>query len=404
MRMATEPKTIRCAVVTVGRSDFSILRPLVSMMQDDPTFEAGLWIAGAHYDPQAGMTVENVRSANLPIWAELSGRTFDATPLGTTRSMSEQMGLVEQALTSGPAPDVVVILGDRFEAVSIGLALVPHNIPVAHISGGSVTEGAIDDVFRHCLTKIAAFHYCDVPAFARRIQNMGENPAHIRAVGALGLDGIRHAQIQSFDALREAFGISESFEPGYVIATLHPETRSLDGTKRMVGAMLQTLEDAQRDVILTYPNADPNADVVIEAIEAKAKSHPRFHVVQNFGFAWFYTAMSHASLMIGNSSSGIIEAGSFQMPVINIGDRQYGRYCEENVIHCAPDPDSIKAALNEAAVLAPQLQSFRNPYGDGHAAERILEHLKAVDWTVNHARKAFFDADPSYTGELVKTG
>ena len=155
---------IRVAVLTVGRSDFSILHPLVVALAADERFETGLWVGGGHFDLSTGETRQDIIASGLPVWAEIPCSVFSPAPAETNRAMSEQIQGVASALSSSN-PDVVVILGDRFEAVSVGLALVPHNVPIAHISGGSVTEGAIDDVFRHCLTKMSTLHFCDLPRF-----------------------------------------------------------------------------------------------------------------------------------------------------------------------------------------------------------------------------------------------
>lgn len=394
---------IRVAVLTVGRSDFSILYPFVAQLVADPAFDAGMWVGGAHFDPNAGETRKDVIASGLPIWAELPCTVFEPTPAQTNRAMAEQMQGVAAALAAS-TPDVVVILGDRFEAVAVGLALVPHNVPIAHISGGSVTEGAIDDVFRHCLTKMAAFHFCDLPAFARRIQAMGEDPARIFAVGALGLDGIHTAPRFAFADLAAGFELPDHFAPGFILATVHPETRAPQMTRDMVDGLLTALIATDQPVIFTYPNADPHADLIISAITKAAQTQPNIHVVKNFGLRWFYTAMDHASCVVGNSSSGIIEAASFGLPVVNIGDRQKNRYCEGNVIHCPVDRLAMAQALAKATSpeMRNSLQGFKNPYGDGQSGKRVATVLRGVDWTQDHATKVFYDADPAYTGQLAE--
>lgn len=385
----------RVAVLTVGRSDFSILFPLVTALVADPAFDAGFWIGGGHFDPGTGETRRDVAASGLPIWAELPCTVFD--PAQTNAAMVEQMQAVPAAVSTS-SPDLVVILGDRYEAAAIGLALVPHNIPIAHFSGGSVTEGAIDDVFRHCLTKMANFHFCDLPAFAKRIQAMGEDPARIFAVGALGLDGIQTATRHSFTELAAEFGLPEHFSEGFILATLHPETRSPTTTQHLIDEFLEALRETGRPVVFTYPNADPQADLIVSGITAAAGQNLR--VIKNFGLRWFYTAMDHAICVAGNSSSGVIEAASFRLPVVNIGDRQKNRYCEENVIHCAADSKAIAQALARAVSpeMHARLANFQNPYGDGRAVQRVLEALRNVNWHEDNTTKVFFDADPAYDG------
>lgn len=392
----------KIAVLTVGRSDFSILFPLIRRLQGDPTFDVGLWVGGGHFDPNAGNTIDDVKSSGVPIWAAFPTAAFGSTELATIGMMSSQLGQVETALSEGPRPDLVIILGDRFEAVSIGLALVPTNIPIAHISGGSVTEGAIDDVFRHCLTKMSKLHFCDVPDFATRIHRMGEAAETIFAVGALGLDGIVEQGFKPFAKMRDAFEISDAIGPGYALATVHPETRSLHLTEQMTTALIQSLIDNKQPTIFTYPNADPYASKIIELIEQAAQDHEQFHVVKNFGRAWFYTAMHNAGIVVGNSSSGIIEAASFKLPVLNIGDRQKGRYCGENVVHCGIEPKEIADGIAQVLEMRDtnRLKDFINPYGDGKAAERVHEVLRGFDWSMATSAKPFADFNPFYNGNL----
>lgn len=407
----TDPRAARrIAVVTVGRSDFSILRPLVQLLRATPGFDAGFWVGGAHFDPAGGMTLRDIEASGLPVWARVQAQSFGHTPAGTAAAMADQLrgfGAAAEGATAeggaGPRPDLVLILGDRFEAVAAGLALVPFGIPVGHLSGGSITEGAIDDVFRHALSKLAALHFCDLPEFARRIQQMGEEPARIFTVGALGLDGVRAAPPRDFAALRDQFAF-DGLQPGYVLATLHPETRSPALTRPMAEAMVAALAASGRQVIYTYPNADPGADQIIEVLQGAAAAHPGQFLVRNFGFAWFYTAMAHAGLVLGNSSSGIYEAASFGLAVVDIGDRQKNRFHGANVLHCGPTQPEIAACLAQATApgMAALLAGFHNPYGDGRAAQRILRVLQDLDWAYLASPKRFVALDPDFIGMQVE--
>lgn len=380
----------RIAVVTVGRSDFSILRPLVQRLCHDARFDAGLWVGGAHFDPASGRTVDDIVASGLPIWARIDAQSYGHTPAGTVAAMSHQLAGFGHAITAGPRPDLVIILGDRFEAIAAGLACVPHNLPVAHLSGGSVSEGAMDDVFRHALTKIACLHFCDIPDFARRIRQMGEQPARIFTVGALGLDGIAAAEPRAFDEFVTQFAFT-GLQPGYVLATLHSETRYPERTGPMAHAMVAALAASGRQVIYTYPNADPGSAEIIAAITAAARTHAGHHVVRNFGSTWFYTALAHAGMVVGNSSSGLYEAGSFRLPVLDIGERQKGRFHGRNVLHCAATEADIAKGLQATAALSGELKDFVNPYGDGRAADRIVDVLAGLDWGDMASPKVFAD-------------
>lgn len=397
-------KRRRIAVVTVGRSDFSILKPLVERIAACEEFDVGFWVGGAHYDPGAGKTIDDVRASGLPIWAEVKSPGYGTGPEGTVRSMAEQLEGYGLIAAQDPGADLAIILGDRFEAISAGLALVPFGLPIAHISGGSVTEGAIDDVFRHCLTKMAALHFCDIPEFARRIHQMGEPTERIFTVGALGLDGISSHRPNTYADFARHFDLGVEFGPGYAIATLHPETRAPGSNRLMAEAMVASLVETGRPTIYTYPNADPGSEEIVEVIEAAAKSNDNHHVVRNFGSKWFYTAMEHAGFMIGNSSSGIIEAASFGLPVVDIGDRQKGRFHGKNVLHCDRTRSGILEAVRRVTTdtVRKDCKHMINPYGDGRAAERIVETILKLRWDWLCEPKPFAHLESSFTGTAVE--
>ncbi len=405
----------RIAVATFGRSDFSILRPLCRLLVADPRFDAGWWAAGAHFEPVSGRTVTDVEASGVPIWARIDCATYGPGERSTVATMAAHMdgtaavacgtelhtSVVDVTIADGRRPDLVLILGDRFEAVATGLALVPFGIPVGHISGGSITEGAIDDVFRHCLTKIAALHACDLPEFARRIQLMGEPPSRIATTGAPGLDAFAGAAPHPFAEFTARFGL-HGLRPGYLLATIHPESRHPDQTGPMTEATLAAMTATGHQVVVTYPNADPGADEVVAIIQAHA-SAGSVYVVRGFGADWYPTAMANAAAMVGNSSGGIIEAASFGLPVVDVGDRQRGRARGANVLHAERDRASIGAALTRALdpAFIPVARAG-NIYGDGRGAQRVVAALATLDWETLPMPKHFADPDPGFVGELME--
>lgn len=402
-----ESRPRRVAVITVGRSDFSILRPLCERLNAAAGFEFALWAGGAHFDPAGGMTIRDIEASGLPVAARIEAGEYHHDPAGTARAMAAQVrgfgDAMAAAIAAGRRPDLVLILGDRFEAIAAGLAMVPFGVPVGHISGGSITEGAIDDLFRHALTKLAALHFCDLPEFAQRLHRMGEDPARIFVTGALGLDGIHDRPAEPFTDFADHFGF-DGLRPGYVLVTLHPETVAAGETAPMAQAMVAALEQSGRQVIYTYPNADPGADEIIAMIEDAAKRLPGHFVVRNFGARWFYSAMAHAGMVVGNSSSGIYEAASFGLPVVDIGERQKNRFHGPNVLHADRTRDGIAAAMQSAMKSAAGLEfsGMVNPYGDGHGAARVMQVLASLNWAAMAAPKGFADYDPDYSSEKVE--
>lgn len=390
----------RIAVATFGRSDFSILRPLCEQMTSDQRFDVGLWVAGAHFESTSGRTVTDIEDSGLEIWARIDVGEYDRSATATVDVMARHMTGFAAAARDSPEPDLVLILGDRFEAVAAGLAMVPMGLPVGHISGGSITEGAIDDVFRHCLTKIAAIHFCDLAQFARRIQLMGEPPDRIFTTGALGLDAIARTTRRGLVDFASEFGLT-GLTPGYVLATLHPESRRPETTAPMAEALVAALREDGRQAVFTYPNADPGSDVIIDIIESAADGRT-IHCVRGFGHQWYPTAMEHAGLMIGNSSGGIIEAASFGLPVVDIGDRQRGRDHGPNVVHSDRDRQAIIEAITTATAPAfRDLVDNGNIYGDGRACERVVTVLASLDWSTLDRPKRFAEPDFDFSGERL---
>lgn len=389
----------RIGIVTVGRSDFSILKPLAKELEKRPTLSAGLIIAGAHFDPQAGMTVENARDSALEIWAELPTPIHARTSTGMTQTVSDILLAFGRVLPTLNL-DMVVILGDRYEAYAAGLACFLAGVPVAHISGGCVTHGAIDDVFRHSLTQLAHLHFCDLPEFGERLYRLGAAPECVFPAGALGVDGITDHTSADFETLAQTFASNFPTKPGYALVTLHAETYAPDSTSQMAHAMIAALEETGIEVLYTYPNADPGAEDIIQQINAAVQRNPHHSVVKNLGASNFYSAMTFASVMVGNSSAGIIEAASFACPVVNIGHRQEDRVAAGNVLHVAADQIAITQGIRDA--LGPQmadlLSILTNPYGDGAARVRIAN---VIEQTLHDGiiPKRFYDAKSAERGK-----
>jgi len=376
--MTSQNAKPRVAILTVGRSDFGIIRPLVEAMVDSDDFDAGLWVTGAHYDQSSGNTIDEVRASELPIWAELPLPTLERDPAGSITTAGMIFTGYAEHFATGPRPDLLVILGDRYEAFAVGSAATLANLPIAHISGGSITEGAIDDVLRHCLTLMADIHFCDTLRFAQRINQLGARPESIHVVGALGLDGIRERANLNWDELVERVPAMKSLGgPGYFLVTIHPETRRPGVTAALAKASTEALGATRRPVLYTHPNADAEARGIIEAIDEACATHPNHVVVPNLGATNFYAAMDLAAAMVGNSSSGIIEAASFGLPVLNIGDRQLGRFCGRNVVHCSAAAEEISCGLEQVTSkeFRDDVRSDGNPYGDGRAATRVMSSL-----------------------------
>lgn len=370
----------RIAVVTVARSDYGIYRPLLRRIEREPDLDLALIVAGMHLAPEFGTTVEEIRADGFPIAATVDMTLAADAPGSIARSMG--LGLVGFAQAYEQIrPDVIVVLGDRFEMHAAATAAVPFLIPLAHIAGGALSRGAIDDGLRHSITKLSHIHLVETEPYRQRVIQMGEAPWRVHLAGALNLDNQRDMEVLSLDELNRRFGVALDAASPPLLVTFHPVTRQYRDTRRHMESVLGALETSGRSIVITHPSADTGGRIIIEMIEDYVRTHPGAYSVPHLGTLAYFSLMRHAAAMVGNSSSGIIEAASFKLPVVDIGTRQQGRLAAANVIHCPCERDAVAAAIARATgpAFRKELESLVNPYGDGNAAERMIEVLRTLD-------------------------
>lgn len=378
-------------VVTVGRSDFGIYLPVLRAIAADPQLKLHLIVSGAHLSPEFGWTVRDITAHGFEIGEQVDMLLSSDTPAAIAKSMG--MGMIGFAQAyARTRPDILLVLGDRFEMHAAAAAAVPFKIPLAHLHGGEVTEGAIDDAFRHAITKYSHLHFVSTAGHARRVIQLGEDPRRVIVSGAPSLDNLRSIRYLTQAELEERCGMK--FERPPLVVTYHPVTLQHEQTDWQVQQLLDALAVQPHPIIFTKPNADTNGRVIIERIEQFVKKHPRARLVDNLGTEAFFSLMRIAVAMVGNSSSGIIEAASFELPVLNIGLRQAGRERSQNVVDVGNLRDEIDGGL--AQVLDPgfrrSLIGMTNVFGSGNAAEIIVEHLKRVRLDDGFVMKRFHDA------------
>lgn len=364
-------------VVTVARSDYGIYRPILRRVVGDPDLRLHLFVTGMHLSPEFGMTIEIIRQDGFEIAERIEMLLSSDTPEGLGKSVG--LGTIGFAQAYGRGrPDILLVLGDRFEMLAAAVAALPFKIPIAHIHGGESTEGLIDEAIRHSLTKMSHLHFVSTPQYARRVVQMGEDPARVLVSGAPSLDNLRDIQLLSLQELKEGHGIDLS-EPTLLV-TYHPVTLEYEQTAQQMDELLAAMGEAGFAAVFTYPNADTCDRMIIDKIGEFTARHPNATLVANLGTEGYFSAMQHAAAMAGNSSSGIIEAASFKLPVVNIGNRQRGRIHGRNVIDVECRREEILDAITRvtSADFRSGLSDLINPYGDGHAAERIIERLKDV--------------------------
>lgn len=379
-------------VVTVARSDYGAYLPVLRRVQDDPDLRLYLFVAGMHLSPEFGLTVRAIEQDGFEIAARVEMLLSSDTPEGIAKSMGLGTIGFAQAFTRN-RPDILVVLGDRFEMHSAAVAALPFNIPVAHIHGGESTEGAIDESLRHSMTKLSHLHFVSTELYARRVVQMGEAPWRVVVSGAPVLDNLTNVRLLSGQELKEQHGIDLA-GPGLMV-TYHPATLDYEHTETQIGELFAALDATDFPIIFTYPNADTQGRLIIEKIREFESAHERAQVVPNLGTHAYFSLMKHAAGMVGNSSSGIIEAASFKLPVVNIGNRQQGRVRAKNVLDVGHSRGDILAGIKRAvsSEFRASLQDLVNPYGDGHAAERIVDTLKQIRLYGGLVLKDFYSAE-----------
>ncbi len=370
----------KIGVVTTGRADYGIFRPLLHALTQSAGVELQLVVAGAHLAPKFGSSLSEILKDGYRPAAKVH-MTLASDDCG---SMARSMGLGIIGFTEAferLSPDIVIVLGDRYETHAAAVTATLLQTPIVHIAGGTVSQGSVDDVLRNSITKLANVHFTETKACARRLQSMGEASWRIHVTGALGLDNIASLRPLSLADISERFGLALREPP--LLATFHPETRSpRPAQEAHIDAFVEALEALPRQIVLTYPNPDAGSYAIIERLEAFAKRKPGcVFVVPHLGTEAYFSLMRLARAMIGNSSSGIVEAASFKLPVINVGDRQKGREAGANVIHVECTVNAIRQAV--AYALSEDFRSIaasvENPYGTGHAADTMMAVLRSLD-------------------------
>jgi UDP-hydrolysing UDP-N-acetyl-D-glucosamine 2-epimerase len=370
----------KIAVVTVARSDYGILRPLLRRLSVEPDFDLQVIAAGMHLAPEFGHTIDEIRSDGFPIAATVEMTPAGDTPAAIARAMGVGTGGYANAYER-LRPDLLILLGDRFEMHAAAVAATPFLLPIAHISGGAVTEGAIDDNFRHSLTKFSHVHFIENELHGARVRQMGEMPHRVILTGALGIDSALETDWLSLAELNQRFGLALEQAKPPLLVTFHPVTREFRNTRAHGEALLAALAAADKPVVFTYPNADTAGRELIAMVEQFVRARPQSWAVPSFGSQGYFSMMRLACAMVGNSSSGIIEAASLRLPVVDIGSRQKGRPAGANVVRVDCEAKAILAGIRQVTDPAwrQRLQGLVNPYGDGHAAPQIMAALRALD-------------------------
>jgi UDP-hydrolysing UDP-N-acetyl-D-glucosamine 2-epimerase len=378
----------RIAVVTGGRADYGLLRPVMAAIRNESSLSLQVIAAAAHLSPAKGLTVRDIEADGFAIAARVEMLHDGDTPLATAKSIGVgTQGFADAFVTL--KPDIVILLGDRFEILAAAVAALPLGIPLAHIHGGEASEGAYDEQIRHAVTKMSHLHFVAAEPYRKRILAMGENPDSVTVTGAPGLDNIATAPAMTRQQLAEALEFPLDDAP--LLITYHPATLDMSDAAPRLQALLDALSAIDKPLIVTAPNADAGNRAITAQMEAFCTSRPRAKLFASLGTSRFLNTMRHAAAMVGNSSAGIIEAPSFELPVVNVGLRQTGRLRAANVIDCEETAGAVSAAVSRALdpAFRASLKGLKNPYGDGHAGPRIAHILAQAELGPSLLRKKF---------------
>ncbi len=367
----------KICVVTGTRAEYHLLYPLLKAMEEDREIKLLLAVTGSHLSEKYGNTYQDIErdgfviDAKIPILQEEDGANEINIAMSTAI-------LGFSAFLKDSAPDLIVLLGDRYELLSAAIVAMNYRIPIAHIHGGETTEGAIDECIRHAITKMSYLHFTSCEAYRRRVIQLGESPERVFNVGAIGLENVKNQRRMPLRELEESlnFSLGEKF----AVITFHPVTLEDNTAGREFAELLEALSlFPDIKLLFTKANADSGGLCINRMIDDYVREHSdQSTAVFSLGMLRYLSALSYASVVVGNSSSGIIETPSFCVPTVNIGDRQKGRIQAKNILNCKAEKREIAQAISKALSreFLNYVQDTKNPYGDGNVSSKIIYHIK----------------------------
>lgn len=383
----------RIGIMTGTRAEYGLLKSLMQEINKDNDLELYLIVSGMHLSPEFGMTYKEIEEDGFEINAKVEMLLSSDSPAGISKSIG--LGVIGFADEFQRADlDMLILLGDRYEALSAAISAMVMRIPIAHLHGGELTEGAIDEGIRHSITKMSYLHFTSTEQYRNRVIQLGENPERVFYVGALGVENIKKINLMTKEELEKS--IHFEIDENTVVVTYHPVTLENNTVEEQFLNLLKVLDrNPKIRMIFTKANADTNGRIVNELIDKyTAQNSERACAFMSLGQKRYLSALKYCRIVIGNSSSGIIEAPSFGKPIINIGDRQKGRICADSVINCGYTQQEIQRAMETALTeeFENKARNCRNPYEKENTAANIISVIK--DYLLNDKiklKKGFYD-------------
>ena len=379
-------------VVTSTRADYGLLRPVIKRIHNSEKLELCLVATGTHLLEKYGRTVSEIENDGFPIAHRVDIMKFGFGEYETAQTIAYTIQAFSQLLTED-RPDMLVMLGDRYEMFAVATAAATLSVPLAHISGGDVTVGAKDDFYRHCMTKMANLHFPSCPDSTQRVIQLGENPDTVYNVGGLGNENIHNVPLLTLAELEESLGFADLVP--FALITYHPETQKGTKPTEEMAKMLAALDETDINLIFTKSNADAGGDELNRMVDEYCeKNSHRAKAFFSLGLKRYLSAMKYTSLVLGNSSSGVVETPAFGTPTVNIGDRQKGRFIAENVVQTTGETDSILAGIRRALSEEHRqiCRNVTNPYYAGcTASEEIVRIITEYVYSDHNTIKTFYD-------------
>ena len=382
----------KICVVTGTRAEYGLLRWVMEGISLSQALELQVIVTGMHLAPEFGMTVDAIEADGFKIDRKVEMLLSSDTPVGVTKSMGLGMIGFADALAE-LKPDMLLVLGDRYEIFAAAVSAMIARIPIAHLHGGESTEGAFDEAIRHSITKMSNLHFVAANEYRRRVIQLGEQPSHVFDFGGLGVDIIQKIKLLTREELEDALNFR--LKTRNLLITFHPVTLEEDASERQVTELLSALSELNdTGLIFTMPNSDPEGRRIIIQIDDFCRRHKFAKAYTSLGHLLYLSCVKHVDGVVGNSSSGITEVPTFKKGTINIGDRQRGRLKACSVIDCEPEKNSIIKAIEILYTqnFQSKLSLVENPYGDGGASEKITRYLESFDLN-NILKKQFFNID-----------
>ncbi len=382
----------KICIVTATRAEYGLLKPVIEKIYKSEMAELKLVVTGMHLSPEFGLTYREIEEDGYPIDQKIEMLLSSDTPTGITKSMGiALMGFADYFSVN--RPDIVVILGDRYEMLMVASAAMIARIPIAHLHGGEKTEGAVDEAIRHSITKMSQLHFTATEEYRRRVIQLGEQPDRVYNVGALGVENARKVDLLSKEELERQIGFH--FSEPTIMVTYHPVTLEMLTAREQFADILSVIDSHKEiSVIFTKANADTDGRIINQMIDEYVRENSdRCAVYTSLGQRRYLSTLQYVDAVLGNSSSGLVEVPSFHIPTINIGDRQRGRVCAKSVIHCRNTVREIEEALHMAlsAEFRKSLTIMQNPYEKEGTSDKIVAIITNVLDNGIEMKKTFYD-------------